>query len=643
MCGITGFLGFKNIDNPEAAINLMGKSINYRGPDNFSTWIDYEDEVAFAHNRLSIIDLDSRANQPMFDQAKNFIIVFNGEIYNFHNLKKEINQIYKNTDHFKWKTNSDTEVLLQGIALFGVEEFVKKIEGMFSFALWDIKKKELTLCKDRFGEKPLYYGQQNNLFFFTSDLNVLRHNKLIKRVIRTNSVLDLINSSFISTPFTIYENIFKLEAGSILKFSSNNKQSQIIKYWKTKDIFLQKQNNKQLNINEAVEKFDYLLYDILKKTTIADKPIAFFLSGGIDSSLLTSIYSSFASKKVQTFTAGFRDKNLGISVDESEYARNISKHLNTNHHIFYFSEKDLHDCIVDLPKIYSEPFGDSSGLAVHLMSKEIKKYCDVAIGGDGGDELFGGYFRHEQGLKYWSKYNNSAIKPFFRYLERTKILSFLNIFLKRINLNLLPFDPQFKISKFNKVLNSVSLYDYYVESITAMRQQDIDFNYAEFEEVLMNNKIKDVDKLRFLDLMIYMKDNILVKVDRASMYNSLEVRSPYLNHNLFSFFGSLSDNVKYNSKVPKYFAKKILTKYLPLNLFNRPKQGFEIPVNSWLLGERTLFYEDLIFNKKTNLYQIIDFDYYKQQWNLYKLKKMNHSKLFWNILMYQSWYMQHHS
>ena len=176
-----------------------------------------------------------------------------------------------------------------------------------------------------------------------------------------------------------------------------------------------------------------------------------------------------------------------------------------------------------------------------------------------------------------------------------------------------------------------------------MRQQDIDFNYAEFEEVLMNNKIKDVDKLRFLDLVIYMKDNILVKVDRASMYNSLEVRSPYLNHNLFSFFGSLSDNVKYNSKVPKYFAKKILTKYLPLNLFNRPKQGFEIPVNSWLLGERTLFYEDLIFNKKTNLYQIIDFNYYKQQWNLYKLKKKNHSKLFWNILMYQSWYMQHHS
>ena len=188
MCGITGFLGFKNIDNPEAVINLMGKSINYRGPDNFSTWIDYEDEVALAHNRLSIIDLDSRANQPMFDQAKNFIIVFNGEIYNFHNLKKEITQIYKNTDHFKWKTNSDTEVLLQGIALFGVEEFVKKIEGMFSFALWDIKKKELTLCKDRFGEKPLYYGQQNNLFFFTSDLNVLRHNKLIKRVISFNCI-----------------------------------------------------------------------------------------------------------------------------------------------------------------------------------------------------------------------------------------------------------------------------------------------------------------------------------------------------------------------------------------------------------------------------------------------------------------------
>ena len=642
MCGISGFSGFGDKINPRLIIEKMCSVLNHRGPDNKNCYVNSNKEIALGHNRLSIIDLSIKANQPMFSSDKKKIIIFNGEIYNFLELKEELKKYAKeNNKVFNPKTSTDTEILIEGIQLFGIENFVKKLEGMFAFALYDIEKNKIYLTRDRFGEKPLYFGQQEQLFFFSSELKALCHNPLIKREVDHDSLLSFLKFSQVPAPKSIYKNIKKLLPGNILEYCLDEKKYKIKTYWtsiKKKSL----NNIEDYNENKIINEFDYLLYQTMQKSIISDRPVAHFLSGGIDSSLLTSIASSFTENKISTFTAGFKDKNNLF--DESKYANRIAKYLNTNHHEFFFSENDLFDVIHQMPEIFCEPFGDSSQIPTLLISREMRKNFTVAIAGDGGDEIFGGYYRYLQGYNLWKQFNkNNFLRGFgkiFSILLSKMPLSDIEKTIKRLNINFLPNDIDLKVSKFKKILEQTKLKDYYSFLVSSDMYEEIFPNNEILNSIL--NKIEDLeisdqDKLILMDLNFYMPNDILNKVDRASMSTSLEVRNPFLNHKILEKIENTPSNLKFKNNSSKYILKKILEKYLPKKYFNRPKQGFEIPVKDWLLGNKKEFFKQIIFDRSTNLFEHVSYEKIQSCWKLFEAKRNDYSKLFWNLLMYQYW------
>ena len=647
MCGISGFIGFNNLDNPEKVINQMGDSLIHRGPDSGNALIDYDNQIALYHNRLSVIDIDKRSNQPMKSKSGRHVIIYNGEIYNFKKLKNEINDYYEDKKiNFIWRTTSDTEVLLEGIEIWGIKNFILRVEGMFSIVVWDKKKNSFFLCRDRFGEKPLYYGINDDLFFFCSELKALAFHPNIKRSIKKESVLNFIKNSQISAPNTIYENIFKLLPGTILEYSLSTKKKNIDIYWSAKNI-AEKNNkiNKGTNHNKIIDEFDYLIYETIKKTVISDKPVAFFLSGGIDSSLITSVANSFSDQKINTFTAGFEGQNSLL--DEKNYAKKISKYLGTSHEEYIITESDLGENIDEMSKIFCEPFGDSSQIPTYLISKEIKKNFTVAISGDGGDEIFGGYYRNFQGYNFWKKINSLGMNKkkllifILNFINKNLPIEKTELFLKKNNLNFFPMDIKLKINKLINLINQTNLKEYYATLVSS------DFAKKEFDNgIILDNlldeidncNLSDYDKIMLMDINFYLPNDILTKIDRSSMAASLETRAPFLNHLIYEKCTLIPNELKFKNRTPKFILKNILSRYIPLSLFNRPKQGFEIPINIWLLGKKKSYYKDLIFDKSTSLYEVISYEVIAEKWKMFENNDFDFSKLFWNILMYQKWF-----
>ena len=645
MCGLSGFIGFKNLKNPDEIIKLIGKALDHRGPDNGSSWVDFNSQIALYHNRLSIIDLDERSNQPIHSHSGRYVMIYNGEIYNFKNLKREIETyFYQKNTTIKWKTTSDTEVLLEGIEIWGLKNFVLRTEGMFSIAIFDKKKNCLSLCRDRFGEKPLYYGSNENSFFFCSELKALDHYPNFTKLIKKDSVINFIKYSQIAAPDTIYENVFKLMPGSIIEYSLSTKKINKYFYWSAQEV-AENTNKIIKETDNYIDDFDHLIFNTVKRTVISDKPLAFFLSGGVDSTLIAGIANSFSSKKINTFTAGFENKKN--FVDERHYAREIANTLNTNHDEFLIVEKDLYESVTEMPKIFCEPFGDSSQIPTYLISKKMRENFTVAISGDGGDEIFGGYYRNFNGYNTWNK-----IKKLNKIQKKIYIL-LLNIFnwsvpiekieyfFKKNNLEIFPTDLKLKINKLRSLFDQNNLSEYYSKLVSS------DFSKKEFQNgKVMNNllekvtqsEISDYDKIMLLDINFYLTNDILTKVDRASMAASLEVRSPFLNHKIYEKSLTLPNELKFKNNTPKYILKKILNKYVPQHLFNRPKQGFEIPIEEWLLGSKKSYYRDIIFDKSTNLFEIIRYEKIFDKWKIFENGTVNYSKLFWNILMYQMWF-----
>lgn len=645
MCGLSGFVGFENLKNPKEIINLMGNTLNHRGPDNGSSWVDFNNQIALYHNRLSIIDIDKRSNQPMKSSSGRYVIIFNGEIYNFKSLKKEI-EIYLNQKNIikKWKTRSDTEVLLEGIEIWGLKNFILKTEGMFSIAIFDKKKNNLSLCRDRFGEKPLYYGSNGNSFFFCSELKALNHYPNFNKSIKKESVINFVKYSQIAGPATIYENVFKLMPGSIIDFSLTTKKINEYLYWSAQDV-AENTNKTIKETDNYIDDFDHLIFNTIKKTIISDRPVAFFLSGGIDSTLIASIANSFSNTKINTFTAGFENKKNII--DERRHARKIANNLDTNHEECAIKENDLFESINEMPKIFCEPFGDSSQIPTYLISKKMRENFTVAISGDGGDEIFGGYYRNSNGYNTWNKIKklNKIEKNiyllFLIILNNSIPLQKIEDYLKLKNLNIFPSDLKLKINKLISLFNQKNLKQYYSKLVSS------DFIQQEFQDgKVLNNilekinqsKLSDYDKIMLFDINFYLANDILTKVDKASMASSLEVRSPFLNHKIYEKSLSLPNEIKFKNNTPKYVLKKILERYVPKHLFDRPKQGFEIPVDEWLLGLKKNYYKDIIFDKSTNLFEIISHEKIFEKWKIFEDRKFNYSKLFWNILMYQMWF-----
>ncbi len=620
MCGIVGFQMFKKTNNHRKKLDCLVNSLIHRGPDSRGVWIDKQNKIFLGHTRLSIIDLSQKGNQPMQSHDRRYVIVFNGEIYNYQILKKELTLKYD----AKFRTETDTEVLLESISLVGLKKTLERLEGMFAFALWDKKNNSFHLVRDRFGEKPLFYFLDNDYFIFSSELKSIKK-FFQKSYLQINSLSCNLFSclGYIPAPLTIYKKTFKVLPSEILTIRNGN----VIlreKYWDAKKV-------KESSVFLDHQKIDSLLENSVKKMMIADVEVGCFLSGGIDSSLVASLMQKNSIDKIKTFTIGFKEKQY----DESINAKKIANYLGTDHHEVIVSMDDLINNIENVNEIYDEPFGDSSFLPTDIVCKLARKYLKVVLSGDGGDEIFLGYNRYilSKKIQTFNKLFPEKMRIVLQsLLQKTPsgIFDYLSIpFQKRIGIH----GFSHKIQKLSNLLSFRDSDDFY-KKLNLIDNFQLDF----IDKHLIFDNCKDLVKsTQINDINYYLPNDILVKVDRASMSNSLEVRSPFLDPVLVNEVFKIPSETKMQGNNLKYILKHSLQKYLPRELFERPKMGFAIPLESWLNKKKVILLFDEVFNNTE--WEKLSFDSVriKDIWKNYKKFKKHTPTTIWNYAIAGLW------
>lgn len=633
MCGISGFLSFSEKLSKEKLDSfsiLMAKKLIKRGPDSFGVWSEPKSNISLSHRRLSILDLSEKANQPMICSNHRYVIVYNGEIYNFNEIKDSLNINPK-----KIKTSSDTEILLELISKKGVNQSLSILNGIFCFAVWDKKKKKLFIARDRVGVKPVYiYWDKLNLAF-ASEIKALKVLPWLSFNLDKKSIVNYVRLNYIPSPFSIYKNVIKLNPGSV--FEVNLKKEVSIK----KFFNINYNNLQSKNFSNPFDTHK-ILENSVKSQMISDVPLGVFLSGGVDSSLITALAQKNSSKKINSFTIGFEENEF----DEAKYAKEISRIIGTNHNEVYFNYDSLSALIKKMPDIYDEPFADSSQLPMSLLSQITKEKVTVALSGDGGDELFGGYYRYFLA----EKYNNLIFNR--SRLVKDSLKKIINIFPLKFWNTLGIFLPnqlggmQFgdKLLKFSKLLDKnaetsfhqriISNYDNFSDILFSTEENKIRYFDSKFEE-LINDSTK---RMQILDFLTYLPDDILTKVDRASMNYSLEVRVPFLDNEVINHAFNLKKEDTVINSNGKIILKKILGKYLPNHLVNRPKMGFGVPLNKLLIKNFSELIDHFLHSKKVERQQIFKVSFYRKLWEEHKSMKRNWQFVLWNFLIFQLWY-----
>lgn len=643
MCGITGFLSTNKIifEAAEEILHEMTGAIIHRGPDDNGLWVDEYMGIAIGHRRLSILDLSSSGHQPMLSQGGRYRIVFNGEIYNHQELRKQL--------ACEWKGSSDTETLLAAFEAWGISETLKKCIGMFAFAVWDSRLKCLTLGRDRLGEKPLYYGWSNHhnsqTFFFASDLRSLRYHPLFNSEIDRGSLCLFLRYGYIPAPHSIYRGIKKLEPGTLITVSNATTIEHLERYWRL-DSFTDGSNNNFFRGSpiEAIDKLDSLINSAISHQAIADVPLGIFLSGGIDSSLITAIFQKQSSSPVRTFTIGFEE----IGFNEASYASDIARYLGTRHEEFYVTSKQALDLVPSLPSVYSEPFSDSSQIPTFLLARLARDNVTVVLTGDGGDELFCGYNRYLVVDRFWKVLNlfpiesrrviaNAllSIKPEYWSVVLTGLRSVLPNFLRSAS----------KGDFFHKglnVLGSRSVSHLHLQLLSRWNNPEsvvidgIEPTLKLFDDDLLCS-VGDLTSMMIRDIKSYLPDDVLVKVDRATMAVSLEGRSPYLDHNIVEFALSLPLSFKLQNGKGKWILREVLYRYLPKTLIDRPKMGFGVPIAEWLRGPLKEWAAELLDESRLRREGYFHPDLITEKWLEHLSGRRNWQDCLWSVLMFQAW------
>ncbi len=629
MCGIAGIIS--KSDESEA-IHKMGLSQTHRGPDSEGKFIDKGKGVYLSHNRLSILDISKNGSQPMMSKNSNFIILFNGEIYNHLEIRQKINQ---NLNYnFYWKSTSDTETLLEAISFFGINKALKLCRGMFAFALYDQSNQTITLARDVCGEKPLYYGFIEKRFIFSSEIKAIIQHPSFEKKINEKSLNLYFQFNFIPEPYSIFQNIYKLEKSTFLVFSINN--NNIIK--KTKYYEFEKE---KIYNSAPEDKLHELLIKSVQEQMNSDVPIGTFLSGGIDSSLISALSKDISKNKIDTFNISYENKEF----DESIYAKKISQYLNTNHHDIRFDQKNAREIIPDLGKIYCEPFADRSQLPMIFLSKYTSNFKKVVLSGDGADELFAGYNRHVNAKKIQllNKILPLSLRKNFSLISNKniqilyKILSNINFIGKSYGSKI----SDNQINKIQSVLKSNNLKTYYLNAISnndhKFMKNNIDDNLNSIGEINNANKFS-LKKLINCDYLFYLPNDVLHKVDRASMHSSIESRAPFLSLDIKNFANSLQDKHLINNNKGKIILRKILKKYIPKEFIERPKMGFDIPLSQWSQNELKYIFTDYLSSKK--IFDYIDIDKIKFNNTIENFKNNRHQNFnaIWNLVSLQIWF-----
>ena len=634
MCGIAGFVDtISNYDVANVA-RRMADAIYRRGPDSFGLWHDENLGINFAHRRLAILDLTPAGNQPMVSYCGRFVMVFNGEIYNFQILRDELDKVNPGV---VWRGHSDTEILLQGFVTWGIEATITRCEGMFAIALWDRDCQDLYLIRDRMGEKPLYYGYLKGAFVFASELKAFKEHPKFSVDINRDAIGQLMLHNCIPAPLSIYNNIYKLMPAHILKISySDLRQNNLpdsSPYWNLNDSLTRNYSN---GLDNASHELEILLKSVIKDQMISDVPLGCFLSGGIDSSLIASLMQNQSSSPIKTFSIGFDNSEY----DEAIFAKNVAKHLGTDHTELYITEKDAQQVIPELPQIYDEPFSDSSQIPTYLVAKLARTKVTVSLSGDAGDELFAGYNRYLMAEKIWSKFD---MIPLFIRNKLARLISFLslrNIELINKYLKLPIHNFSDKAYKVGALLKSTNFDEFYIGlSGHWLNFPDLVNNVSLHKSIWLREHagMSKVESMMFLDSLGYLPDDILVKVDRAGMANSLESRIPFLNHKVVEFANSLPLDYKIKDGTSKYILRHILHKYVPKDLIERPKMGFGIPINQWLRGDLKDWAVDLLEPHKLNTDGFFNSEIVEQKLKYHLSGAENNGYYLWDILMFQQW------
>lgn len=627
MCGIAGLINFSNKMIGESLIFAMTKKLNHRGPDDGGIWS--HGQIAFGHSRLSIHDLTEVGHQPLFSHNQEWVIVFNGEIYNFD----EIKVILSKEHQIFFKGISDTEVLINAISVWGIEKTLKKCVGMFAFAAYHIEEKKLYLARDRFGEKPLYYGIQNNVFAFSSELKALKPLKELgwTFAVDRNVLATYMRFGYVPTPYSIYKHIKKLEPGSYLEVDSLGNQ-QLNYYWQAKSVLLTPKFSG--NYEAAVSLLEQKLKESVRLQMASDVPLGAFLSGGIDSSTVVALMQSQSSKKIRTFSIGFHE----AAYNEAVYAKEVANHLGTDHTEIYVTEKDALAVIPQLPIMYDEPFADSSQIPTYLVSKIARSQVTVSLSGDAGDELFGGYNRY---LFAETVKKNILDEKLFHYCVSHAPIRLLKPAVRFSKKMSQIFD---KLMKLQRVVthSKNSCFDLYHELCTQISRENMVMGGQEIL-IFSEKKLIEQDGLSYQEWMMYadsqtyMMDDILTKVDRAAMAVSLETRVPFLDHRLYEFAWSLPLNYKINNGVTKRILRDVLYRHVPQKLIDRPKMGFGIPLGKWLRNELKSCAEELLDSKKISDEGYLNVNLVEQYWQEHLSGKRNWEAALWTILMFQLW------
>jgi asparagine synthase (glutamine-hydrolysing) len=643
MCGIAGFVAptFGN-ETRHQYIQKMIRSIAHRGPDDEGIWCDSTSGTALAHRRLSIIDLSHRGHQPMLSEDGRYAIVFNGEIYNFLALKEKLDHVAA----INWRGDSDTEVLLAAISTWGIKRALEESVGMFALGIWDSASQTLTLARDRVGEKPLYYGWLGDSFVFASELKALRQHPHWAQSIDRNSLALLMRHGYIPAPYSIFEGIYKLRPGHLLSMTHGCRRTTIEKYWSLSDIVHNSRTHQfRGSPQEAVERLDQLLRQALAGQMTADVPLGAFLSGGIDSSTIVALMQSLSDKPVHTFSIGFDVPNY----NEAAEAKAVANHLGTDHTELYVTEKDAFEVVPRLPDVYSEPFADSSQIPTYLLSRLARQKLTVSLSGDAGDELFSGYSRYNLTDDIWRRL--SFLPPWVRTsastLLRTPTPGFYDAAIEPV-MRLFPRHLRYrflgdKIHKAAQLLSVGSPDELYLK-LCSLWQDPSALVLGATEPPTMLTGLDPIpefagtiEKMMYLDLMSYLPDDILVKVDRAAMSVGLETRVPLLDHRVVEFAMSLPLSVLQANGKSKWPLRQVLSRYVPNSLVDRPKMGFAAPIGEWLRGALHDWAEDLLSEDILRRDGFFHPTTVRAVWHEHLSGRRNNQYPLWSVLMFQAW------